>query len=135
MPSRPNTARAVAGPLKSLAVLLPLYAVVTYLTLTRHYALPTPISSPIASDGTAQLSEAAILGYAKYLSEDIGYRTVGTVEHAQADEWLWEKVQTFKKECDQVVRDTGRDVECEIWHQQGSGSHRCVLVVKTRSLN
>ena len=61
-----------------------------------------------------QLSEAAILSHAKYLSEDIGYRSVGTREHALGDAWTLQKAEELKKLCEKaVVRETGRKLECE----------------------
>ena len=76
-----------------------------------------------------QLSEAQILGYAKHLSEDIGFRTVGTVEHALADKYTYDVALKLKAECDEVARATGRKLECEVWRQQGSGSHRYVCQI------
>jgi hypothetical protein len=73
-----------------------------------------------------QISESQILGYAKYLSEDIGYRTVGTREHALADQWMIDKAEAIKAECDSIALAHGRNLECEVWRQEGSGSHRCV---------
>ena len=77
-----------------------------------------------------QLSEAQILGYAKHLSEDIGFRTVGTTEHALADKYTYDVALKLKAECDEVARATGRKLECEVWRQQGSGSHRYVIVIE-----
>jgi len=74
-----------------------------------------------------QISESRILEYAKYLSEDIGYRTVGTREHALADTWMLRKAEAIKEECERIVREDGRKLECEVWRQEGSGSHRYVL--------
>ena len=71
-----------------------------------------------------QISEVNILGIAKYLSEDIGYRTVGTFEHALADTWMVQQAQMMRSECEKIATGTGRKLECEVWHQQGSGSHR-----------
>lgn len=74
-----------------------------------------------------QISEAQILAHAKYLSEDIGYRTVGTREHALGDAWMYDKAKELKQQCDAIVKAVpGRKLECEVWRQQGSGSHRCV---------
>lgn len=79
--------------------------------------------------GLPQLSEAQVLAYAKYLSEDIGYRTVGTKEHALGDAWMLKQVEALRAQCDDAVRaNPERKLECEVWHQQGSGSHRCVCV-------
>lgn len=57
---------------------------------------------------------------------------MGTIEHALADEWLTKKAHEIKKECEEIVnrsKGTGkeRNLECEVWRQQGSGSHRCVI--------
>ena len=72
-----------------------------------------------------QLSEAEILGHAKYLSEDIGYRTVGTVEHVLGDMWIHMQALDLQEKCEQIVKSTpGRKLQCEVWKQKGSGSHR-----------
>jgi hypothetical protein len=72
--------------------------------------------------GAPSLSESAILEYARQLSEDIGYRTVGTREHALADQWMVNIAHKLKDLCDK----TNKTLECEVWHQTGSGSHRWV---------
>ncbi|THH08417.1 hypothetical protein EW146_g8997 [Bondarzewia mesenterica] len=83
-----------------------------------------------------QLSETQILSYARYLSEDIGYRTVGTKEHALADKWLTDKVFEMKQECESIVNKAREDLgvkrrlECEVWRQEGSGSHRFDMMGK-----
>jgi hypothetical protein len=85
--------------------------------------------SPSVDPGTGlpQISEAQILAYSRILSEDIGYRTVGTFEHALADKWMVDTAYEVQRECERLVRvDSGRKLECEVWHQRGSGSHRCV---------
>jgi len=66
-----------------------------------------------------------MLGYAKHLSEDIGFRTVGTREHALGDAWMLAKAEELKKLCEDAVKaEPGRKLECEVWRQEGSGSHR-----------
>src|ERR1700722_13316745 len=81
-----------------------------------------------------QISESTILEYSKYLSEDIGYRTVGTREHALGDQWMVEQIERLKGDCDRIVAeiDGGRGLECEVWRQEGSGSHRCVPPYRSR---
>ena len=64
---------------------------------------------------------------AKYLSEDIGYRIVGSYEHALADDWMVDAAQMVQRNCERVVLLMGRKLECEVWRQEGSGNHRCVL--------
>ena len=77
--------------------------------------------------GLPQISETQILAYVRHLSEDIGYRTVGTSEHALADKWMIDKAYEVQRECEQLLRTApGRKLECEVWHQRGGGTHRCV---------
>ncbi|CAE6479620.1 unnamed protein product [Rhizoctonia solani] len=81
--------------------------------------------------GLPQLSEAQILSYTRVLSEDIGYRTVGTKEHALGDAWLLDRVNELREQCQEAVgRTPGRKLECEVWRQQGSGTHRFDMMNK-----
>lgn len=78
-----------------------------------------------------QISEAQVLAHAKYLSEDIGYRTVGTREHALGDAWMFAQAEELKAQCDALVKAVpGRRLECEIWRQEGSGHHRYVRLFR-----
>ncbi|KAG6381856.1 hypothetical protein JVT61DRAFT_470 [Boletus reticuloceps] len=53
------------------------------------------------------------------------YRTPGTREHADADAWMVRKAEEIKQLCEEFVKkEEGRKLECEIWRQEGSGSHR-----------
>lgn len=74
----------------------------------------------------SRISEAHILDVARHLSETIGYRTVGTKEHAQADQWIHDQARAFQQECEEILNTVhfGRHLECEVWRQQGSGMHR-----------
>ncbi|PCH44600.1 hypothetical protein WOLCODRAFT_26882 [Wolfiporia cocos MD-104 SS10] len=114
------------GPIRSLLCLAPLLLGVPYLAYKINYALPKPLTDledPLT--GLPQLAEARILAHAKHLSEDIGYRTVGTLEHAVADAWMVEQAEALRAQCERAVLvRPGRQLECEVWHQQGSGSHR-----------
>ncbi|KAI0766101.1 hypothetical protein BD413DRAFT_605949 [Trametes elegans] len=114
------------GPVRSLLCLAPLFIAAPLYSYRAHYALPTPVVdlvNPITS--LPQISEAQILGHAKYLSEDIGYRTVGTREHALGDAWVLQQAESLRAQCESVVRaHPERKLQCEVWHQQGSGSHR-----------
>ena len=85
--------------------------------------------------GLLHPSEATILSYARYLSEEIGYRTPGTREHAEADVWMVRKAEEIKRLCEEVLnKEKGRKLECEVWRQEGSGSHRCVRTRFFRNL-
>ncbi|KAJ7289288.1 hypothetical protein C8J57DRAFT_1277230 [Mycena rebaudengoi] len=116
---------------RSLLALGPILLVAPLIALQQHYALPKAETDLINSKtNLPQISEARILGFARYLSEDIGYRTVGTYEHALADTWMVEQAEEAKRNCERVVRETGRKLECEVWRQQGSGTHRFDMMGK-----
>lgn len=111
--------------LASLLIVSPILLLTPYLTLRKHYELPTPLVAPFTDSGAPQISEANILETSRYLSETIGYRTVGTAEHAAGDAWLLAQAEKIRVLCEDAVRRRpGRKLECEVWHQQGSGAHR-----------
>ncbi|KAF8075052.1 hypothetical protein FPV67DRAFT_1475846 [Lyophyllum atratum] len=119
------------GPVRSLLLLTPVLIIAPYLAWKQHSALPEPLTEltdPLT--GLPQISETRVLGFAKYLSEDIGYRTVGTLEHALADTWMVGQAEAVKRNCEEVVAATGRKLECEVWRQEGSGSHRFDMMHK-----
>ncbi|KAJ6614116.1 hypothetical protein B0H10DRAFT_2046102 [Mycena sp. CBHHK59/15] len=116
---------------RSLLALGPILLVAPFIALKQHSALPEPQTDLTNTlTGLPQISEARILGFAKYLSEDIGYRTVGTYEHALADTWMVERAEEAKRHCEHVVKESGRKLECEVWRQQGSGTHRFDMMSK-----
>ena len=92
--------------------------------------LPTSILILLRFDPVTYLpriSESQILAYAQHLSEVIGYRTVGTREHALGDEWMMGEAQELARQCQNIAEaNPGRKLQCEVWRQDGSGSHRCV---------
>ncbi|KAF8141333.1 hypothetical protein EV363DRAFT_1391803 [Boletus edulis] len=114
------------GPIRSTLALAPLFLALPLYTLYHLSTLPTPNVYPYdPQTGLAHPSEATILSYAKYLSEDIGYRTPGTREHAEADAWMVRKAEEIRQLCEEFVnKEEGRKLECEVWRQEGSGSHR-----------
>ncbi|KAI0032979.1 hypothetical protein K488DRAFT_48677 [Vararia minispora EC-137] len=119
------------GPIRALLVLSPILLGLPYLTYNLHYELPEPVTDLVdPHTNLPQLSEAQILEYARILSEDIGYRTVGTAEHAAADAWLHGVAQRMGDECAQIAQSSGRKLECEVWRQEGSGSHRFDMMGK-----
>ncbi|KAF8682072.1 hypothetical protein AX14_004421 [Amanita brunnescens Koide BX004] len=122
------------GAFKSLLALSPVLVGAPLLAYWHHTNLPTPLTDP-ADPHTRlpQISEKRILDLARYLSEDIGYRTVGSYEHALADKWFYDRVLVFQRECERVVGGMGhggRRLQCEVWRQQGSGSHRFDMMGK-----
>ncbi|TFK48370.1 hypothetical protein OE88DRAFT_1684387 [Heliocybe sulcata] len=127
-----STAPRRWGPVRSILALLPLLIGAPLLTIRLQYSLPQPLTELYdASTGEPQLSEARILSYAKHLSEDIGYRTVGTREHALGDAWIVQEAKELDEICRKAKeRDPSRNLECEWWWQQGSGSHRFDMMNK-----
>ncbi|KAJ3576559.1 hypothetical protein NP233_g353 [Leucocoprinus birnbaumii] len=125
------TVRWKWGPLRSILALSPILIGVPFTSLKQHYALPAPLVDPVdPSTQLPQISEANILGVAKYLSEEIGFRTVGTFEHALADTWMVQQAEAMQRECERIAAESKRKLECEVWHQQGSGSHRFDMMGK-----
>ncbi|TBU47465.1 hypothetical protein BD309DRAFT_855887 [Dichomitus squalens] len=120
------------GPVRSLLVLAPLFIAGPFYAYQKHYGLPEPVTELInPATSLPQLSEAHILAHAKYLSEDIGYRTVGTSEHAAGDAWMLKQAEMLCEESKEVLRaHPERKLQCEVWHQQGSGSHRFDMMGK-----
>lgn len=96
--------------------------------ITTYHCLLTRILRTNPVTNLPQISEERILGVAKQLSEGIGYRIVGSYEHALADDWMVEAAEMVQRNCERVVLLTGRKLECEVWRQEGSGNHRCVHV-------
>ncbi|KAI5980796.1 hypothetical protein EDD15DRAFT_2186218 [Pisolithus albus] len=114
------------GPARTLLVLaLVLLGAPLYTLYHQFCDTDTPTHSYDPTTSLPHPSESTILFYAKYLSEDIGYRTPGTRQHAQADAWWYDKVQEIGELCRRAVeKEPGRKLECNVWRQQGSGSHR-----------
>ncbi|KAF8806834.1 hypothetical protein BYT27DRAFT_7167035 [Phlegmacium glaucopus] len=119
------------GPWRSLLAVSPILLCAPFLGYYNHYKLPEPLhdlTNPITK--LPQISESRILGVAKYLSEDIGYRIVGTREHALADKWMLQAAEHVKQNCERIVSKSGRKLECEVWRQEGNGNHRFDMMGK-----
>ncbi|CEL53123.1 putative zinc metalloprotease C1259,02c OS=Schizosaccharomyces pombe (strain 972 / ATCC 24843) GN=SPCC1259.02c PE=3 SV=1 [Rhizoctonia solani AG-1 IB] len=117
---------------RTCASLVPLLIITPWITTKLHYELPTPVVDLInPKTGLPQLSESRILSHVRVLSEDIGFRTVGTKEHALGEAWLLDQVNDLREQCKEAVsRTPGRKLECEVWRQQGSGTHRFDMMNK-----
>lgn len=56
---------------------------------------------------------------------------MGTREHALGDSWMLSKAEELKRLCEDAVNaEPGRKLECEVWRQEGNGSHRFDLLGK-----
>ncbi|KAG9119058.1 hypothetical protein FRC07_006114 [Ceratobasidium sp. 392] len=117
---------------RTCLALLPAFVVIPWVTVKLHYALPAPVVELVNHQtGFPQVSESQILAHVRALTEDIGFRTVGTKEHAQGDAWLLAQAEKLQEQCEEAVRRTaGRKLECEVWRQQGSGTHRFDMMGK-----
>ncbi|KAH8104118.1 hypothetical protein BXZ70DRAFT_924624 [Cristinia sonorae] len=120
------------GPIQSLLYLSPILILTPFYALLAHYALPTPLVELVnPKTNLPQISETQVLAHAQYLSEDIGYRTVGTREHALGDAWMVKQAEAIQRQCEEVVKaHPGRKLLCEVWRQEGSGSHRFDILNK-----
>ncbi|EJC99693.1 uncharacterized protein FOMMEDRAFT_160118 [Fomitiporia mediterranea MF3/22] len=114
------------GFFRTFLVLAPLFVGFPAVSLWKHYELPVPVVDLHDNlTGKPQISERVILEHARVLSEDIGFRTVGTREHALGDSWALARATELKELCERIVRvDSTRRLECEVDRQIGSGSHR-----------
>ncbi|KAF9264544.1 hypothetical protein L218DRAFT_958254 [Marasmius fiardii PR-910] len=113
------------GPIFSLLLLSPILIGIPWFTYRHHSTLPDPLTELVdPKTNLPQLSEARVLSIAKHLSEDIGFRTAGTLEHARGEEWFYHQVVDAQRECQRVAESSGRKLECEVWLQRGNGSHR-----------
>ncbi|QRV88245.1 Peptidase family M28 protein [Ceratobasidium sp. AG-Ba] len=117
---------------RTLLALLPALVVIPWMTVKLHYGKTQGCERSVhPSTGLPQLSESQVLSHVRVLTEDIGFRTVGTKEHAQSDAWLLSQAQKLVEQCNEAVRHTpGRKLECEVWRQQGSGTHRFDMMGK-----
>jgi hypothetical protein len=120
-----------------VAATLAVYTFVAGLTLWSHYHLPAPRSiTTTGLNEPAHFSEVKALEHISVLSEEIGYRIVGTKEHVQAEKWLESIVKQYEGWHTTVVGTSGEDAEAvnrtnalgdtevEIWTQIGNGAHR-----------
>ncbi|CCA75676.1 hypothetical protein PIIN_09666, partial [Serendipita indica DSM 11827] len=111
--------------------IFPLLAFVPLWSMNTHYRLPEPKVGLFDTTGKPQLSEARILSMVAELTDPykVGFRTVGSREHALGDAWAVDQVQGLTALCDHVksrakTRGDTVDIECEWDRQQGSGTHK-----------
>lgn len=107
-----------------LVPIFALFAVIAALTIFLHYRLPTPISSLQALESTTKpvFSEENALSIMDKLSNEFGYRIVGTKQHVDAEDWLMTELQKY--EGVHTFSDGQGDVQVEVWRQIGDGAHR-----------
>ncbi|KAL7413564.1 hypothetical protein BDY24DRAFT_388928 [Mrakia frigida] len=110
-------------PFTSLLLLVPIFSLVAYFSGKVHYQLPEPVWEGFNKEtGAPQFSERLALGHVQAL-EDCGFRIVGTKEHAAGRDYVYGVVQGLQRECEGV-----EGMECEVWWQQGDGSHKFAIL-------
>jgi hypothetical protein len=112
----------------SLLILLPILSLLTYTSVTLHYALPEPqVQEWDASGVNPIFSERRAMKYIKDLASynDVDstprYRIVGTKEMQRTDEYLLAAIEQIKLEM--VDQHPEGGMQLEVWHQVGDGSH------------
>ncbi|KAF9429426.1 hypothetical protein BGZ76_001318 [Entomortierella beljakovae] len=105
-----------------------------------HYSLPTPVPSELGSilDPTTgqyeyRFSEENVRKIVRHLSQDIGYRVVGTEQDMETQEYLINELKTLKeqaqREGDRLARiQTGEPSaalpQFDMWVQVADGAHQ-----------
>ncbi|BEJ13055.1 hypothetical protein CspHIS471_0302290 [Cutaneotrichosporon sp. HIS471] len=97
-------------------LLLPVVLLFPYLFSKLHYTLPVP-QPPLDAEGRPQPSEEIVLAHIQAL-EDIGYRTVGTDEAVNGEEYVIAEVRKIEERCK-----ANGVLNCDVWVQRGSGYH------------
>ncbi|KAF9111290.1 hypothetical protein BGX27_005129 [Mortierella sp. AM989] len=131
----PIKVHSAFSPLKTIlrawAIFVGFLAVIIAITYQLHYALPTPVNEPLDSvSGHAQFSEANVRKIVRHLSEDIGYRVVGTEQELDSKKYLIKELSQLKEDARiGSLRKPVTDMDqawpnFDMWVQVGDGSHR-----------
>ncbi|KAG0372662.1 hypothetical protein BGX24_012743 [Mortierella sp. AD032] len=108
-----------------------------------HYALPTPVSSADGaliidpSTGQRQFSEENVRTIVRHLSEDIGYRIVGTEQDHETQLYLLNEIRALKAQAESESARRSRTVDpkghnkisgafpkFDVWVQKDDGAHQ-----------
>ncbi|KAG0258375.1 hypothetical protein BGZ95_004990 [Linnemannia exigua] len=108
-----------------------------------HYALPAPVSSADGalvidpSTGQRQFSEENVRTIVRHLSEDIGYRIVGTEQDQETQLYLLNEIHALKVQAESESARRSRTVipeghkelygafpKFEVWVQKDDGAHQ-----------
>ncbi|KAG0205995.1 hypothetical protein BGX28_002497 [Mortierella sp. GBA30] len=95
-----------------------------------HYSLPRPLSSeegsvldPSTGQRHLRFSEENVRKIVRHLSEDIGYRVVGTAQDQETQAYLIREIKALKDQA-QRERVTTAIPQFETWIQIADGSHK-----------
>lgn len=91
-----------------------------------HYTLPAPVSELYnPTTGQAQFAESNVRRIVKHLSEEIGYRIVGTEQDQETQTYLLSEVKALEKQAEvQALRGVNGLPKFETWVQVADGSHQ-----------
>ncbi|KAG0324414.1 hypothetical protein BGZ99_001882 [Dissophora globulifera] len=119
-------------------------ALLCLITYQIHYTLPTPVHDLLnPASGQVQFSEANVRKVIRHLSEDIGYRVVGTAQELETKKYLVNELLQLKEDAriagmkhqagqrsasSSSSGSSGSDLALlpnfDMWVQVGDGSHR-----------
>ncbi|KAG0048550.1 hypothetical protein BGZ83_006513 [Gryganskiella cystojenkinii] len=101
-------------------------ALISMITFQLHYSLPTPVyegKSPVT--GQLQFSEENVRRVVRYMTQNIGYRVVGTEQELETKNYLIKELSSLKE---QAYIESLRGVQdlpnFDMWVQVADGSHR-----------
>ncbi|EPY49730.1 peptidase [Schizosaccharomyces cryophilus OY26] len=86
-----------------------------------HNSLLTPVDSLYKPDGTSQFSERAVMRHVKELSENIGYRILGTIEQDRARQYIMDEVLATQKNLQNSPYSNTHEIE--VFYESGDGAH------------
>ncbi|KAI7818545.1 hypothetical protein BC939DRAFT_401367 [Gamsiella multidivaricata] len=100
-----------------------------------HYALPTPVSSEEGAiidpvTGQYRFSEENVRRVVRHLSEDIGYRIVGTEQDLETQAYLVRELTVLREQAQrESTKRSGAETEMQLpkfdmWVQVADGSHQ-----------
>ncbi|KAF9097373.1 hypothetical protein BGX23_009076 [Mortierella sp. AD031] len=137
-----NFLRYPRSTLGACALYLGFLVSLVVLAFQLHYSLPTPVSSldgalvvdPLT--GQKQFSEENVRRVVRYLSEDIGYRIVGTEQNQETQVYLLNEIKALKEQAEkegarrQSAFSEGHGAvsdafpRFEVWTQVDDGAHQ-----------
>ncbi|KAI1316600.1 hypothetical protein EDD11_009725 [Mortierella claussenii] len=123
--------------LRAWGTLLCFLSFLVLITFQIHYRLPTPVQDATDLSGQVQFSEANVRRTVRHLSEDIGYRVVGTEQELETKTYLIKELTQLKEDArvanlrrqqsQATAGTTGLQQtwpHFDMWVQVGDGSHR-----------
>lgn len=91
-----------------------------------HYALPSPVYEDLhVTSGKPRFSEENVRQVIRKMTEDIGYRVVGTEQELDTKKYLISKLKGLKDAAElETLKGSTELPNFDMWVQVGDGSHR-----------